>query len=171
MSLCAPPLSPAGTLAKPFFKRYSDGSFVYESGGARAKSCQVLPRAWLYVHFVACNCCIPAPLAACWGTMCLATLPSCMQDGMSELGAPNSSCKRFEACFALMYVCVCVFDSFAEARDDDDGMSMLVDLAGAAANRDAAAAAAGEGEVRGGAVEEGARIKVTFPLFQVRCVI
>ncbi|KAL4858033.1 TPR and ankyrin repeat-containing protein 1 [Chlorella vulgaris] len=73
-----------GTLAKPFFKRYSDGSFVYES----------------------------------------------------------------------------------EARDDDDGMSMLVDLAGAAADRDAAAAAAGEGEVRSGAVEEGARIKVTFPLFQ-----
>lgn len=61
----------------------------------------------------------------------------------------------------------------AESKDDDDGMSMLVELSGAAGMGGGEAAAAGGGGGNGGggnggAAEEGARIKVTFTVFQVR---
>ncbi|EFN58513.1 hypothetical protein CHLNCDRAFT_140575 [Chlorella variabilis] len=50
----------------------------------------------------------------------------------------------------------------SEAQDDDDGMSVLVDLAHAGA----AAGEGGSGAEPAGGVEEGARIRVTFSLFQ-----
>lgn len=48
--------------------------------------------------------------------------------------------------------------------DDDDGMSMLVDLAGAAA----AAGTAGPANGNASAAEQGARVKVTYSYFAVR---
>ncbi|PSC71609.1 TPR and ankyrin repeat-containing 1-like isoform A [Micractinium conductrix] len=49
----------------------------------------------------------------------------------------------------------------SEARDDEDGMSQLVDLAGASGTP-----AAGNGAQGDGSAEEGARIQVTFSYFQ-----
>ena len=67
---------------------------------------------------------------------------------------------------APLFTFECSQTHSTEAKDDDDGMSMLVDLAGAAAAAGTAAPAAGNGN--GGTAEEGARVKVTYSYFAVR---
>lgn len=145
----------AGTLAKPFFKRRSDGNFFYESGaegrlaGARAPRHRAQP-AWRVFEDGGSTTAplVPHTAASQLSIHTLGQLPCYPANRF--LSQPRGA---------------------AEAQDDEDGMSMLVNLEGAAAAaaastvRDGVNAAGAEGPAP---AEEGARVKVTFSHFQAR---
>lgn len=134
----------AGTLREPFFKRRRDGSFYFESGGRAALA-----------------------LAGLW------EWPTGRWEGSCGAGSLRSLCRvgHHGPCQSqlsnryLPTTCVCNA-TVTEAMDDDDGMSMLVDLAGAAAAAGTAGPAAANGNAS--AAEQGARVKVTYSYFAVR---
>ena len=137
-------LPPAGTLREPFFKRRRDGGFYFESGAALAGPAPLLSRAARRsprVGVLPCHSSSPS-----WRHVC----PCC-----------------HAACCPVLFIFSCTFLFSAEAKDDDDGMSMLVDLAGAAAAAGAAGPAAADGSNGGVAAAEGARVKVTYSYFAV----
>ena len=134
----APPLclvALAGTLRTPFFKRRADGGFYYESGASRLLLCK-------------------RPTYLRWpdgegGAGCARKCRSggglCRQPQARETDAVCG--RRLNASFAPLLAGFIVEP--AEARDDEDGMSQLVDLAGASGTPAAGNGGGGDGGLFG----------------------